>query len=343
MDSVIITGATGFIGSHITGAFCKQGIRVGCLIRETSNKANIEGLPVEVHTGDIRNIGELRNAFRGYDCVIHNAAKACDWGSWQDFYDTNVKGTMNVLKACVQVGIKNIIMTCSDSVYGEEHSMIVKDEESPYNSHYDYLGDKIFPCAMNYYRDSKALAKKNTISFARYYNLNLTILEPVFVYGEREFNTGFYEYLKTVKSGIPFLPGSKKNKFHVVYAGDLARAYFLAFKKELLGVNCIVIGNQEAARMEKIYELFCQEAGFRKPANFPKVLVYPAAFVMELIYTVLKIKSPPLLTRGRVNMFYDNVEFSVKKAEELLGFKNEYTLEEGIKKTVQWYKQHSLL
>lgn len=343
MNSVIITGATGFIGSHITRIFCKKELKVGCLIREISNTSNIEGLPVEVKIGDIRNIDELIKAFAGYDCVIHNAAKASDWGSWKDFYDTNVTGTMNVLKACVQVGIKNIIVTCSDSVYGEENSLAVKDESSPYNSHYEYLGDKIFPCALNFYRDSKALAKKKAVGFARYYDLNLTIIEPVFVYGEREFNTGFYEYMKTAKMGIPFLPGSKKNRFHVIYAGDLARAYFLAFQKNLPGVNCIIIGNQESASMEKIYELFCKEADIKKPAHIPKILVYPAALIMEILYTVLKISSPPPLTRGRVNMFYDNVEFSAKKAEEILGFKNEYSLEEGIKKTVQWYKQHNLI
>ena len=343
MNNVIITGATGFIGSHITQAFCEKDIRVGCLIRGKSDTSNIKDLPVEFRLGDISNYESLIKAFKGFDCVIHNAAYTRDWGAYEEFYRTNVEGTLNVLKACSEVGINNIIMTASNSVYGEEDCKTVKDESSPYNSHYCYFADRLFSCKLNYYRDTKAQAKRKAIEYAEENKLNLTIIEPVWVYGEREFNTGFFEYMKTASSGIPFLPGSKRNKFHVVYAGDLARAYLLAFRKELQGINCFIIGNRETEFMDKIYTLFCNEAGIKKPNNLPKCIVYPVGFILELIYTIFNIKSPPLLTRGRVNMFYDNIEFSPHKAENILGFTNEYTLEEGVKKTVKWYKDRKLL
>lgn len=343
MNKVLLTGATGFIGSHLAQVFCENQIEVGCLVRENSSLANLEGLNVRLRTGDLQTPARLVPIFRDYDCVIHNAAKVTDWGSYEEFYRTNVTGTKNVLQACLQAGIKQIIMTGSNSVYGEENSFAVKDEDSPYNSHYPYFGDRLFPCRLNDYRDTKALAKKEAIAFAQANGLNLTILEPVWVYGEREFNTGFYEYLKTVKAGVPFLPGSRQNKFHVVYAGDLARAYLLAYRQRLPGIHCFLIGNREAEKMEKIYALFCREAGLPKPANIPKALIYPVALVLELLYTVFHSPSPPLLTRGRVNMFYDNIEFSIEKARKLLGFENRYSLEEGIRKTVNWYKERQLI
>ncbi len=343
MNKVMITGATGFIGSHITRAFCENQVKVGCLIRKSSSLANLEGLPVEFKIGDIKKIGDLTRAFTGYDWVIHNAAKVSDWGDYDEFYQTNVTGTFNVLTACVQAGIKNVLITGSNSVYGEENSLLVKDEKSPYNSHYRYLGDRLFPCKMNFYRDTKALAKKEALAFAATFDLNLTLLEPVWVYGERELNGGFYEYLKTAKAGIPLVPGAKQNKFHVIYAGDLARAYVLAYTKQLRGRHCILVGNQQAENMARIYGLFCAEAGLKKPGNLPKTLSYPIALLMEIIYTLLKSESPPLLTRGRVNMFYDNLEVSVEKAGRLLGFRNDYSLEEGIKKTVLWYKEQRLI
>ena len=343
MSRVMITGATGFIGSHITRAFCEKGVTVGCLVRKGRSTANIQGLSVKLVHGDIREPQDLINAFQGYDWVIHNAAKASDWGSYDEFYQTNVTGTINILTACVEAGIKNVIMTSSNSVYGEEDSTIVKAENSPYNSHYPYFADIIFPCGMNYYRDTKALAKKEALTFAKEHNFNLTVLEPVWVYGEREMNTGFFEYLKTASRGVPLMPGTKHNKFHVVYAGDLAWAYYLAYQKQLPGINYFLIGNEKAEKMERIYALFCAEAGIKKPRNLPKGVAYPAAFLIELWATIFHTAKPPLLTRGRVNMFYDNIEFSIEKAKQILGFKNSFSLEEGIKKTVLWYQEQGLI
>lgn len=171
----------------------------------------------------------------------------------------------------------------------------------------------------------------------------MTVLEPVWVYGEREFHTGFYEYIQSAQNGMFAAPGSRKNKFHVIYARDLAKAYYLAYEKRLPGVNRLLLGNPEPEWMDKIMSLFCEEAGIRKPINLPKWLVYPIGFIMELLYTALGTQNPPLLTRGRVNMFYDNIEYSTKKAKKMLGFKCNYTLEQGIKKTVAWYRENNFI
>ena len=328
MAKIVITGGTGFIGSHIAGYFKDMGEDV---------------FPLSRKEADIRDIDQLTAAFKNADCVIHNAAKACDWGKFDDFYSNNVEGTLHVLKACLANKIKNIILTGSCSVYGEENSKTIKDENSPRDSHYNYFAGKIFPCAMNYYRDTKRDAQAAAIKFCEENNINLIILDPVWVYGEQEFSSGFYEYLLTVKSGLPFIMGSEKNRFHVVYAKDLARAYYLAYKAGLKGINSFIIGGESAENMNKIFTLFCNKAGFKKPKNVPKALFYPIGFVLEFFYTLINAKKPPPLTRARVNMFYDTIEYSVKKAKEVLGFECEYTLEQGITNTVQWYKENGYL
>lgn len=343
MNNVLITGVNGFIGSHVAEEFCRQGVNVCGLVRQNSNLSNINGLSIKLKYGDIEELDTLKDSFKGYDCVIHIAAYVKDWGEYGKFYRTNVEGTLNVLKACCINGIRNVILTSSNSVYGEEDFEGIKDENSPHNSHYPYFMDRVFPCKLNYYRDTKALAKKAAIEYAEKKGINLTVIEPVWVYGEREFNTGFYEYLSAAKSGIPFLPGTKTNKFHVVYARDLARAYYLAFVSRLQGVHSFIIGNEEVEYMDRIYSLFCSCADIRNPKNIPKLLAYPAAFSMELLYTVLRLNSTPLLTRGRINMFYDNIRYSTTKAREQLGFSNVYSLNEGIERTVHWYKGQGLI
>jgi len=325
MCRIVVTGGAGFIGSHIVEYFEEMGEDIKPLTRRDA---------------DLRDIESVLDATREVSCVIHNAAMASDWGQYEDFYNNNVTGTLNVLKACVSNNIEHVIITGSCSVYGEEDCPYVKDENSPLHSHYTYSLDKVFPCAMNYYRDTKRIARELAIDFARDNGLCLTIIDPVWVYGERELHV-FYEYLKTARAGIPFSMGSKKNKFHVIYVKELARAYYLAYKAKAEG--CFIIGNKETAGMDEIFSLFCKEAGITKPRNLPKFLAYPAGLIMELLWTIFRAKNPPPLTRGRVNMFYDNIEYSTKKIRDELGFECEYSMQEGIEKTVSWYKKEGLL
>ncbi|MCL2147283.1 MAG: NAD(P)-dependent oxidoreductase [Synergistaceae bacterium] len=326
MRRIVITGGGGFIGSHIAGYFEEMGEDVRALTRKDA---------------DLRKPDDVLEACRDASCVIHNAAMAADWGRYEDFYENNVTGTLNVLKACVRNGVGHVILTGSCSVYGEEDCSFIKDENSPLHSHYTYFLDKVFPCAMNYYRDTKRIAREQAIEFARDNSLRLTIIDPVWVYGEREFHSVFYAYLKAARDRIPLSMGGKKNRFHVIYARDLARAYYLAYKTKTAG--CFIIGNRETACMDEVFALFCEESGYAKPRSAPKALMYPIGFAAELLWTIFRAKKPPLMTRGRVNMFYDSASYGVQKAKDMLGFESEYTLAQGIKKTVNWYKENGYL
>ncbi|MDR3212664.1 MAG: NAD-dependent epimerase/dehydratase family protein [Azoarcus sp.] len=325
---VVITGGNGFIGSHITDFFLGRG--------------------VDIHHPDSRTLDilapiALRAAFCGVDTVIHNAALVADWGQRERFFQINVEGTKNVLAACLETRVRHVIMTGSCSVFGEEHHPAPKDEAHPKKSHYSYFLDRVFPSAMNHYRDSKRDAVLEAIAFAKAHTMNLTLLHPVWVYGEREFHTGFYEYLKTVQGGVPAIMGCTDNLFHVIYAGDLAAAYYALFERAPQGVREYLIGNPEPVHMDTLYRLFCAHAGLQKPPNLPKALVYPVAFLLELAAMLLRRGHPPLLTRSRVNMFYDSIAYCTEKARRELGFTPHVTLEEGIAKTVHWYQEKGLL
>ncbi len=340
---VVITGGNGFIGSHIVREFIKNKAEVTCLVRKNSSLTNISGLNIKLVYGDITDKKSLKGVFAGADLVIHNAALSTDWASYDKFRDTNVYGTVNVFESCVEQNVTRVIMTGSISSYGEEDSLEVKNEDSPFNSHYSYFMDNLIPCKMNWYRDTKAEATQKAMETAKKSGINLMILEPAFVYGEREFNTGFYEYVKSSKSGMIIAPGSKKNYFPVIYAGDLAEAYWLAAIKNFSGIERIVIANKNSELMCNIFRKFCVFAGVRKPIMCSKFLFYFPAIILEILYTVLKIKNPPLLTRGRVNMFTDNLKFSTDKAKEILKFESSTSLDAGVAKTIQWYQNNGYL
>jgi nucleoside-diphosphate-sugar epimerase len=341
-DIIFLTGATGFIGSHLAEYFSSQGYQVVCGIRKNPSDF-LRSLPVKLIKADITNLNSLIEATKCTTIVIHTAGKVNDWGKWQDFYDANVTGTRNVLMACQINGIKRIITTGSVSCFGEENCLTPKNEQSPHKPRYPYFLENIWPSGMNFYRISKSMAAKETEEFAIKYQLNVSVIHPVWVYGEREFSSGFYEYMKSVKSGMPFGPGSRKNLFHVVYVRDLARAYHLALQHAPEGFSSYIVGDKTPEKQDKIFALICREMGVSKPKNIPKAMVWPIGFLAELAASLVKMKSPPFLTRARVNMFYDSICYSTQKAEEELSFSCCYSLEEGIRNTVQWYKDNRLI
>jgi len=339
----MVTGASGFIGGHVTRYLVSRGAEVSCLVRPTSDKSFISDLPVKMQEGDITDLSSLQSAFSGMDVIVHTAARVGDWGSYDSFNRVNVVGTLNVLQAAVDNSIKQVVITGSVSSYGEEDHPALKDESSPYNSHYHYFLDRYLPSAMNHYRDTKALCTQKAIDFAEKNGLNLIVLEPVWVYGENEFSSGFYEYIKTVRSGVSLMPGSHKNTFHVIYAGDLARAYYLAITGDVKGIHRIILGNPSTEKMSRIYQLFCGAAGLKNPILLPEFLTCPVGFILELIYHLLGLKNPPLLTRARVNMFYDSIGYNTAKSYKLLHLDEMIPLDEGIRKTVQWYRENKYL
>jgi len=342
-DIIFLTGARGFIGSHLAEYFSKQGYQVVCGIRQKNATDFLKTLPVKLVYTDVTDLDSVIQATKGVSIVIHTAGKVTDWGKWQDFYDTNVTGTRNVLVACQTNSIRQIITTGSVSCFGEEDCEIPKDEQSPHNPRYPYFLEDTWPSGMNHYRISKSMAAKETEEFAIKHNLNVTVIHPVWVYGEREFSSGFYDYMKFAKSGISFEPGSRENLFHVIYVRDLVRAYHLALQKAPDGFNSYIIGNKTVCKQDEIFALICREMGVEKPKDIPKAIAWPIGFAAELAASLLKMKSAPFLTRARVNMFYDSICFSTQKAEAELSFSCQYSLEDGIKNTVQWYKDNRLI
>jgi nucleoside-diphosphate-sugar epimerase len=343
MSKIVITGASGFIGSHVAECFCSMGLRPACLVRNPEKADFLRTLPVDVLAGDILNPSALARVFAGAGAVIHTAAKVSDWGSFEDFYRVNVEGTRNVVNASIDAGARSIIITGSNSCYGEESSLVVKDEEHPHTSHYRYFLDRWFPSGLNHYRDTKVLACIEAMDAAARHGVNLSIIDPVWVYGEREFHSGFYDYLKTVRSGAPFFPGSAKNRFHTIYVRDLARLYFLVLRAQLTGVNRFIAADATAEFQSVLLGMFCREAGLRAPRRIPKAVVYPAAVAMEAAATLCHARQAPLLTRAKVNIFYDNIEYSAGKARSVLGFESAYSRPESIRKTVAWYIENKLL
>lgn len=342
MEKIFVTGGTGFIGSNLIRELVKQNYRVRALTRKSSNLRFISGYDTEIVKGDLRNLREVENAMRGCDIVIHVAALARDWGRKRDFYDVNVGGTENVLKASKANNIKHLIHLSTNAVLGEEDCLQAKDENSPYNCRYPYFLSNFWESDMNHYRCSKMRAEKAAISFCEENDINLTVLRPVWVYGPREFHSGPYYFCKYILDGMRLLQGCRTNKFHVIYVGDLAKIITKILRKRQEGINIYNVGSEYVPTMDEFWRLFCKYLKVKPPVYLPKFLTYPIGVLTEAIYKSLRIKHSPDLTRARVAMAYDNNVYDVSKIHRELNFK-ETPLEKGVKTTVRWWRRNGFL
>ena len=183
MDNVIITGADGFIGSHLVETCVRSGKRVRAFVFYNSFNSWgwLDTLPkeviseIEVITGDIRDPNGVRTAMKGMDEVYHLAALIAipfSYHSPDTYVDTNIKGTLNVLQAARELGTKRILVTSTSEVYGTAQYVPI-DEKHPYQGQSPYSATKI---------GADRLAE----SFYRCFNLPVTIVRPFNTYGPRQ-------------------------------------------------------------------------------------------------------------------------------------------------------------
>lgn len=181
--TVLVTGADGFIGSHLTEELVKQGYKVKAFVYY--NSFNMWGWldtlsheimkNVEVFTGDIRDSNGVREAMKGCDAVFHLAALIAipfSYHSPDAYVDTNIKGTLNVLQAARQLGTERVLVTSTSEVYGTAQYVPI-DEKHPYQGQSPYSATKIG-------------ADRLTESFYRSFNLPVTIVRPFNTYGPRQ-------------------------------------------------------------------------------------------------------------------------------------------------------------
>lgn len=341
---IAVTGANGFLGSHVVRILIKHGYNVRALLRSGSNKDFLLHTRAQIEETTYDE-SDLTRLFADCDAVVHCAAYVRDWGAWELFAEGNIRLTEKVAAATTRAGVKTMVHISTNAVMGEEDCRRSKSEEETHTPRLSYSLEGIVPSAMNYYRTSKAAGEKRAIALALQHGLNLTVLRPVWIYGPREFHAGPYEYCKTVLSGVPCLPGAADNLFHTVYVEDVARAVVASLRKPGNGKDprIYTIGPRTIATMQEFYGHFCKALGRKPPRLLPKWLLYPLVLPMELGALAFKTKQPPLLTRARLYMMYANNAYDVSKAERELGFVATANPAAAAKKTIRWWKMFGYL
>jgi nucleoside-diphosphate-sugar epimerase len=323
----LITGATGFVGSHLAEACVARGHAVSTLARTGSDTALLERLGVTIHRGDLTDGDAVRQALEGAEVVVHAAAKVGDWGPVGDYRAVNVEALRGLLEACVRRSLARLVHISSLGVYAARHHYGTDETEPLPDQHVDG------------YTQTKVEAERLVMQYQRDRQLPVVVLRPGFIYGPRD-RTVLPKLIDTLrKRKFRWLGGGKK-ALNSIYVGNLVDAIFLAVEKPQAVGQTYNLTDGEVVSKRRFIEALIQGLELPKPKalGLPLWLARLLAWNMERQARRSGAPQAPRLTQARLKFLGLNLDFSIAKAKRELGYQPRVSFDQGIKQTVEWYK-----
>ncbi len=322
MKRVLVTGATGFLGKYLVEELINNGYEV---VAQGRKENILNNLKEQYKVNILKcSLNEIKNIDMNIDCVIHAAALSTVWGKWQDFYDSNVLGTENVIKFCLKNNVRRLIYVSSPSVYSAKFDRFnIKEEDFDKNN------------KLNFYIKSKILAE-NLINKIDNQKLETVIIRPRGLFGIGDTSLVPRLINANSKIGIPLF-NDGKNIVDITCVENVAYSLRLAMEKEEANGNIYNITNGDPTEFKNILDKLFTELEER--ANYRKMninLMYFVASVIELFYKLFRIYKEPMITKYTIATLGYSQSLNIEKAKKDLGYNPKITLEEGIKK----YAEH---
>ena len=323
----LVTGATGFIGSHLVEALLQKGVQVRCLVRKTSDLSWLKSLPIEVVHGDCNDKASLGEAVKGVNQVFHLAGvtKAIEE---KTYFEVNALGTENLIHACLENNprLKIFIYLSSQAAAGPCQNGGKKKES-----------DLCEPVSA--YGHSKRMGEE--FALAHSHEIPLLILRPSAVYGPRD--RDIYAFFKLLTKRIkPCLSGQDQH-ISLCYVQDIIQAILLAAEAQESSGELFFLSDGHDYRLEEIGDIFAQAMGITPVCiRLPEWMIFGIASFSE--YLSKLSGKPPLLNKGKVEeMIQKNWVCDITKAKILLGFEPQFKLLQGAKLTFEWYRKENWL
>ena len=327
---ILLTGATGFIGSAILRQLIQRGDNVRALVRPNSNKKNLRGLDCKIFLGDLKDLSSIEPALKICQVLMHVAA---DYRLWalnpEELTTTNVGGTKNIMTAAINANVEKIIYTSSVATIGKNRNNMPANEDTP-SSLSDMIG---------VYKKSKFLAEQEVRRMIVDESLPAIIVNPSAPIGPRDLKPTPTGQI-IVKAANGKIPAYIKTGLNVVHVDDVARGHLLALEKGVIGERYILGG--ENLTFKEILELVseCTEKAAPTISISPNV-VLPIAYLVQAWATLTK-SSEPFITVDGVRMARQVMYYDSKKAELKLGYKSR-SAKEAIRDAIKWFGEHGYL
>jgi nucleoside-diphosphate-sugar epimerase len=323
----LVTGATGFIGSHLVEALLQRGVHVRCLVRPTSNLKWVKGLPVEILYGDCREKDSLGPGVQDVDLVFHLAG-ATQAIEAKTYFEVNALGTENLVQACLEhnTQLQKFIYLSSLAAAGPARNGGKKKESD--------RSEPVSPYGMSKWRGEE-------LAQSQAHELPLLILRPAAVYGPRD--RAFLFLFQCLANRIKPYFSSNVQRLSLCSVQDLVGAILLAAETPTKNGEIFFLSDGQDYRIDEINDIFAQVmevTAFR--LRLPPPVLFSIAAVAEYFSKVSG--KPPLINRGRVKeMIQPNWLCDITKARTLLGFEPHISLALGTKLTFDWYRKENWL
>jgi nucleoside-diphosphate-sugar epimerase len=322
-----VTGATGFIGSHLVESLLQRGQQVRCLVRKTSNPRWLTSFSVEFAYGDCSDKASLREAVRDVDEVFH-VAGVTKTTEEKTYFDINAFGTQNLIQACLENSpyLRKFIYVSSQAAAGPCCNGGKKRES-----------DQCIPVSS--YGQSKRMGEE--FALAQAHRLPLIILRPSAVYGPRD--RDIYSFFKLVTKRIkPRLYGLDQH-FSLCYVQDVVDAILLAANTQETHGEIFFLSDGADYRLDEIGDIIARAMEIRAVSvRIPGWMISGVASLSELVSRTTG--RPPLINRGKVEeMIQQNWVCDITKARSRLGFQPKIGLPEGARLTFEWYRKENWL
>ena len=319
-----VTGATGFLGSHVARQLLSNGAELRLLVRATSRTENIADLPADRVVGDLRDVESLRRGMSGCEVAFHVAADYRLWSrDGRELYQSNVDGTRNILQAARDSSVRRVVYTSSVATMGFGNNGSVTDERTPV-SLTNMIGD---------YKRSKFMAEQLVIEAARG-GQDVVMVNPTTPIGERD--------IKPTPTGrivVDFLkrkfPAYVDTGLNLVDVKDCANGHLLAMDKAVAGERYILGG--ENLTLKQILNKLAALTGLPSPTiRLPYAVAYATGVVDTLVTGTLR-KQEPRVTLDSVRMGRKKMFVTSAKAERELGW-NPGPVDAALQRAVEWFR-----
>ena len=329
MKKVLVTGATGFLGKYLIEELLNNDYEVVAQGRKENVLSDIK----EKYNAQILkcSLDEIKNVELKVDYVIHAAALSTVWGKWEDFYNSNVVGTENVIDFCKKNNIKRLVYVSSPSIYSAKCDRLnIKEEDFDKNNQ------------LNFYIKSKILAE-NLINSIEDDKLEKVIIRPRGLFGIGDTSIIPRLIKANRKIGIPLF-NDGRNIVDITCVENVALALRLAIESKNAVGRTYNITNGEPREFKNILEeLFKQINELPKYLKINLNLMYWVSSVIEFIYKLFHIYKEPMITKYNICTLGYSQTLNIEKAKKDLNYIPKMTLSEGIKKYAEDYKRNKVL